>query len=76
MTAEQFETLSEEHKNIQIFEAKKLTERFQQRDKYELFQIDDFFVEIKTSLQHRFRRVILTYTRKDILGEYPKESYL
>jgi hypothetical protein len=76
MTAEQFDTLSEEHKNIQIFEAKKVTERFQQRDKYELFQIDDFFVEIKTSLQNKSRRVILTYTKSDIPGEYRKEELM
>ena len=76
MTPEQFDSLSEEHKNIEIFEARKITERFNQRVKFELFQIDDFFVEIKTSLQHRFRRVVSTYTRKDIPIEYPKESYL
>jgi len=74
MTAEQFDSLSEEHKNIQIFEAKKVTERFHQRDKYELFQIDEFFVEIKTSLQHRSRRVILTYRNTDIPAEYQKEE--
>jgi len=76
MTAEQFDSLSEEHKNIQIFEAKKITERFQHRDKYELFQIDDFFVEIKTSIQQKFKRVIFTYTSKDIPGDYLNESYL
>ena len=74
MTLEQFDILSEEDKSIEIFEAIKVTERFNQRDKYELFQIDDFFVEIKTSLQHLSRRVISTYTSRNVPGDYLNES--
>ena len=70
MTAEQFDKLDEEQKKILIFEAKKITERFEQRMKFELFQIDNFFVETKTSLQHKFKRVVATFSRKELPGNY------
>ena len=76
MTAEEFNNLSEEEKKIAIFEARKITERFDQRMKYELFQIDNFFVETKTSLQRQFKRVIATFSRKEVPLLYGDECAL
>jgi hypothetical protein len=76
MTAEQFNDLSEEEKKIAIFEARKITERFDQRMKYELFQIDNFFVETKTSFQHHFKRVIATFSSKEVLDRYADQAAL
>ncbi|MDQ6815357.1 MAG: hypothetical protein M3040_16600 [Bacteroidota bacterium] len=66
MTVEQFNSLDEEQKKAAIFDAKKVTERVNQVEKYELFQIDNFFIEIKTSLRQRFRRVIATFSSKEV----------
>jgi 6-phosphogluconate dehydrogenase len=66
MTAEQFNKLNEEQKKVVIFEAKKITERFDEFMKYELFQIDNFFVETRTNVQKKLKRVIATFTRKEI----------
>ncbi|MCW3079854.1 hypothetical protein [Segetibacter sp.] len=67
MTVEQFNNLDEEQKKAAIFDAKKVSERFDRKViKYELFQIDNFFVETKTSLQHKFKRVIATFTSKEV----------
>jgi len=38
--------------------------------KYELFQIDNFFIEVKTSLQHKFRRVVATFSFKEVPHVY------
>lgn len=61
MTAEEFNNLNEDQKNVAIFDAKKISERFDQMIKYELFEIDNFFIETKTSLQQKFKRVISTF---------------
>ncbi|WP_147204108.1 hypothetical protein [Segetibacter aerophilus] len=67
MTVEQFNDLDEEQKKAAIFDAKKVSERFEKKViKYELFQIDNFFIETKTSLQHKFKRVIATFTRNEV----------
>jgi hypothetical protein len=76
MTAEEFNNLSEEEKKIALFEARKITERFDQRMKYELFQIDNFFIETKTSLQRQFKRVIATFTSKEVLDRYANAGVL
>jgi hypothetical protein len=67
MTVEQFNGLDEEQKKAVIFDAKKISERFDKKTiKYELFQIDNFFIETKTSLQHKFKRVIATFSGKEV----------
>jgi hypothetical protein len=66
MTVQQFNNLDEEAKKAAIFDAKKITERFDHVIKYELFQIDNFFVETKTSLQHKFKRVISTFSSMEV----------
>jgi hypothetical protein len=70
MTVEQFNNLNEDQKKAAIFDAKKVTERVDKVVKYELFQIDNFFIEIRTSLQHRFRRVVATFSSKEVPKVY------
>jgi hypothetical protein len=68
VTVEEFNSLDDDEKKGAIFDAKKVTERSGHQKKYELFQIDNFYVETKTSLLHKFKRVIKTFT----LDKVPK----
>ena len=70
MTVEEFNNLDEEQKKAAIFDAKKVTERFDPVMKYELFQIDNFFIETRISLQNKFRRVIATFSSKEVPNVY------
>lgn len=74
MTVEQFNNLDEESKKAAIFDAKKVTERFDHVIKYELFQIDNFFVEAKTSLQHKFKRVLATFSSREVPVVYAAKT--
>lgn len=62
MTAEEFNRLDEQSKRVIIFEADKIAENSDYLTKSELFTIDDFFIEVKTSPQNNFKRTITTYT--------------
>lgn len=66
MSTEDFENLSEQEKKIQLFEARKVTERYDPFSKYELFYIDNFFVESKTSKLQLFKRTIKCYSLTDL----------
>lgn len=66
MTVEDFEKLSEQDKKVQLFEARKVTERQDSFSKFELFYIDNFFVESKTSKLQLFKRTIKCYSLKDL----------
>lgn len=70
MTIEEFEKLSDEEKRIQLFEAQKVAERYSGFSKYQLFLIDDFFVETKINSLHLFRRTMTCYTNKTLPAEY------
>jgi|GEM_PF-6747318 len=73
MTIEDFDMLSEHDKVVLIFEASKITEKTDEVAKYQLFKIDNFFVETKTSLHGEFKRVITTYSLKNLPAEYAGE---
>ncbi len=66
MTIEEFNTLDDYEKNALIFDAEKLAERADEISKYELFCIDNFFVETCTSLNRKFRRNIKTFTLREL----------
>lgn len=70
MTVEEFNNLDEEQKKVAIFDAKKITERVDHSEKYELFKIDNFFIETKISLQRKFRRVINTFSPEEVKHKY------
>ena len=73
MTVEEFNNLNEDQKKAAIFDAKKITERFEKRIKFELFQIDNFFIETKISLQNKFKRVIATFSIKELPQVYAEK---
>ena len=61
MSAEEFNSLDEQTKRVLIFEADKVEEVENGPEKFELFSIDHFFVEIKTYQHDCIRRSIKTY---------------
>jgi hypothetical protein len=73
MTIENFETLSEQQKVQLIFEANKITEKVDNEANYQLFEVDNFYVEAKTSLQGKFKRSFITYTIKELPVCYATE---
>ena len=73
MTIDDFKVL-EDHQKVQlIFDATKITEKIDNDSNYQLFQIDNFYVETKTSLEGRFKRSIKTFTLKDLPVDYAGE---
>lgn len=73
MTIEIFNTLNEQQKVELIFDANKITEKVDNETNYQLFQIDNFFVEAKTSLEGKFKRSFTTYSLKELPAEYAGE---
>src|SRR5215218_4156002 len=73
MTVDDFKML-EDHQKVQlIFDANKISEKVDNEANYQLFQIDNFYVETKTSLEGKFKRSIKTYTLKDLPTDYAGE---
>ena len=62
MTASQFNSLDDQEKKVVLFEAKKVSEKFDEVYKCELFQIGDFFIESRTSRETKINRTLQTYT--------------
>lgn len=73
MTIENFNKLSETEKVKLIFDADKITEKADNEANYQLFQIDEIFVEAKTSLYGKFKRFFTAYSMKDLPVEYASE---
>lgn len=73
MTIENFNTLNDHQKVELIFDANKITEKVDNEANYQLFQINNFFVEAKTSLEGKFKRSFTTYTLKELPVEYAGE---
>jgi hypothetical protein len=73
MTIDDFKML-EDHQKVQlIFDANKISEKIDDVANYQLFQIDNFFVESKTSLEGKFKRTIRTFSLKELPVEYAGE---
>lgn len=73
MTIEMFDALSYQQKAELVFDANKITEKADNEANYQLFQINNFFVEAKTSLEGNFKRCFKSYTLKDLSAEYVSE---
>lgn len=73
MTIEIFNNLKEQQKVQLVFDANKITEKVDDEANYQLFQIDDFFVETRTSLEGKFKRTFTTYSLKELPVEYVGE---
>ncbi len=65
MTIEEFNKLSDRCKKELLIDAKKLAEREDAVAKYEIFKIDDFFVEVSRSITFKFRKIINTFSSKE-----------
>jgi hypothetical protein len=66
MSKEEFNELSEEEKKVVIFEAEKVAERKDEGSKFEVFRIGNFYVEVKTSTVHAYKRIIKTVDLRTI----------
>ena len=73
MTIDDFKSLEDHQKVQMIFDATKISEKVDDVANYQLFQIDNFFVESKTSLEGKFKRSIRTYSLKELPVEYAGE---
>jgi hypothetical protein len=73
MRMEEFNNLDEERKRLIIFDADKVSEKLIDSTKYELFAIQDFFIETKTSISYDFKRTISTYTINNLPVRYASE---
>lgn len=73
MTIETFNSLNEQQKVELIFDSNKIAEKVDKEANYQLFQIDNFFVEAKTSLEGKFKRSFTTYSLKALPAEYVGE---
>jgi hypothetical protein len=73
MNVNEFKSLDDHRKVQMIFDANKITEKIDDEANYQLFQIENFFVETKTSLEGKFKRTIKTYTLKDLPIDYAGE---
>jgi hypothetical protein len=73
MTIENFKNLNHQQKVELIFDANKITEKVDNEANYQLFQIDNFFVEAKSSLDGKFKRSFTTYTLRELPVSYVEE---
>lgn len=73
MTIETFNNLSYQQQVELIFDSNKVTEKVDDEMNYQLFQIDSFYVEAKSSLNGKFRRSFTTYSLKELPADYVGE---
>jgi len=73
MTIDDFKALEEQQKVQAIFDANKVTEKVDDQANYQLFQIDNFYVETKTSLEGKFKRSFKTYSLRELPVDYASE---
>lgn len=73
MTIDDFKLLDDRQKVELIFDANKITEKIDNEANYQLFQISNFYVETKTSLEGKYKRTIKTYTLKELPVDYAGE---
>ncbi|MGI8637081.1 MAG: hypothetical protein ACR2KZ_16940 [Segetibacter sp.] len=73
MTIDDFKMLEDHQKVQMVFDANKVSEKVDDVANYQLFQIDNFFVESKTSLEGKFKRSIRTFSLKELPVEYASE---
>ncbi len=61
MTLEQYNHLPDKTKKELLIDAKKVGEYETEIATYELFQIDDFYVEASKSVSRKFRTIVSTH---------------
>ena len=75
MTLDEFNRLDPQSKKVLLFEANKIAERDDERCRYELFAVSDFFIETTTSRLYTFKRTIATYTVNDVPLQYAENVH-
>ena len=73
MTIETFNNLNYQQQVELIFDANKITDKVDNEADYQLFQIDNFFVEAKSSRNGKFKRSFTTYSLKELPVDYIRE---
>ena len=73
MTIETFNNLDYQQQVELIFDSNKITEKVDNEADYQLFQIDSFFVEAKSSREGKFKRSFTTYSLKELPVDYVRE---
>ncbi len=73
MNIESFNRLQDHQKVQLIFDADKISEKADGEANYQLFKIDNFFIEARTSLEGKFKRTFTYYTLKNLPAEYASE---
>jgi hypothetical protein len=66
MTPEAFNELEDVEKSGLVFDANKLDEKDDEFITYSLFSLDGFYVEVKTSKERLFKKIIKGYSLKDL----------
>lgn len=70
MLIESFNKMNEHQKVQLIFEADKIAEKVDAEANYQLFKISNFFVEVKCSLEGKFKRSFTAYRLKELPVAY------
>ena len=73
MNIESFTKMNEHQKVQLIFEADKITEKVDAEANYQLFKISNFFVEVKSSLEGKFKRSFTAFSLKELPVAYLSE---
>ena len=73
MTAKEFENLDDNDKKVALFEANKIAEKLEGSQKTEVFKIDNFYIESKTSMIFKTKRV-LTIVTSDRMNDLQNTS--
>ncbi|GEO09497.1 hypothetical protein [Segetibacter aerophilus] len=70
MNLEQYNNLPDRQKKELLIDAFKIDEHEDEISTYELFRIEDFYVEVSKSVIFKFRKILNTYALKDIPLNY------
>jgi hypothetical protein len=73
MTINDYNGMNHEEKISWLSKAKKITERIEECTKYELFQLGNFFIEIRFCIRQQFKKIVNTYVLKELPQEYVAE---
>jgi len=70
MTIEQYNCLPDKQRKALLVDAEKIYEFEDDTETHELFQIDNFFVEVSKSVTYKFRKILNTYSVDNIPVSY------
>ncbi|GEO11879.1 hypothetical protein [Segetibacter aerophilus] len=70
MTIDQYNNLTDRQKKELLIDAVKIDEHEDDIATYELFKIDDFYIEVSRSVTYKFRRILSTYSLEEIPPKY------